>query len=87
VVSSESVSMISEAISSGKPVVVFKLKKKKKNNSKFEKMFEHLKNEGYITLTEAEDLSDTICRELKRGVERKVPRDRENIYKELYRLL
>ena len=84
VVSCESASMISEAISSGKTVIVFRLKSKKK--SKFEKMLTHLAKKGYITIVEAEGLSDAICRNFHKPEPKNSSEDAYNIYKYMWRL-
>ena len=86
VVSGESASMVSEAIYSGKPVIVFGLKKKKKN-SKFEKMLHHLKEKGYIITADVEELFEAIERTSRTAGPKKLPEDRYNVYKYMWRLL
>lgn len=56
VVSGESISMVSEAISSGKRVAVFKPDKKDARVSKHEKAFESFKKSGHITYSKPEHL-------------------------------
>lgn len=87
VVSGESASMVSEAVASGKKVIVFRLEKKSKKFSKFEDMLNNLENKGYIVTAEVEKLSDAICRSLRTSQNRKSLPDRENIYNNIYRLL
>ncbi len=87
VVSGESASMISEAIQSGKSVIVFRLEKKKKKNSKFERMLRHLEEKGYIIIADAEELSGVICRNFHTPKKERIPlQDSHNIYKYMWRL-
>lgn len=87
VVSNESASMLSEAVSSGKNVVVFKLKKKKKSASKFEHMLKNLESKRYIVTAKADELSDAISRSFEAPLNRGTPPDRHNVYKYMWRLL
>lgn len=86
VVSGESASMVSEAITSGKRVIVFKLKKKKIGRSKFDKMLAHLSKKGYVTISETEKLSDAICATFRKAEPINLPQDHFNIYKYMWRL-
>jgi len=61
-VSGESISMISEAINSGKPVVVFRLNKKRPGATKHERALKVLEREGYITVCEAGDIASILKR-------------------------
>jgi mitochondrial fission protein ELM1 len=56
VVSGESISMISEAISSGRRVIVFGLKKKQEVVVKHERVLRELEDEGCITICDAKNL-------------------------------
>ncbi|MFC1576079.1 ELM1/GtrOC1 family putative glycosyltransferase [Candidatus Omnitrophota bacterium] len=85
VVSGESTSMVSEAVFSGKTVIVVKLKKKKKT-PKLEKMLNNLKSKGYIIVTEAEELSDAISRGVHTPRSKNLPEDRFDVYKYMWRL-
>ncbi len=87
VVSGESASMVSEAIQSEKRVIVFRLEKKKKKNSKFERMLRHLEEKGYIIIADAEELSGVICRNFHTPKKERIPlQDSHNIYKYMWRL-
>lgn len=86
VVSGESTSMVSEAIYSGKTVIVFGLEKKKKKSSKFERMLGRLREKGYITVTTADGLSEAICRSFRMPRPKNLPQDRYDIYKYMWRL-
>lgn len=60
VVSAESVSMVSESASSGKPVIVFSLKKKNSKYTKHEAFLSNLNKQGCIALTCADNISKLI---------------------------
>lgn len=62
VVSGESISMISEAISSGKRTVAFELEKKRNVLTKHSLALTQLEKDGYISLSRPEDLASTIER-------------------------
>ncbi len=64
-VTEDSVSMVSEIISGGKYAVVIKVGKKRKRN-KFEKLFEDLMAEDYITYTTIEELNQNVTAVLRR---------------------
>ncbi len=81
VVSGESVSMVSEAVSSGKKVVAFELEKKKDAVTKHERILDNLKNEGYITVAKAEDLSFAMNAAWIDKVPAKEIKDKEAIFR------
>ena len=87
VVSGESTSMISEAVSSGKKVVVFKLSKKNKKLSKFEKLLTNLENRNFITVTSIDNIEKTISKKLNEPESYRVPEDRYNVYMNMWRVL
>ena len=60
VVSGESVSMVSEAISAGKRVIVFGLEKKTTGVTKHERALRILEKGGYITVCKVQDLSSYL---------------------------
>jgi mitochondrial fission protein ELM1 len=74
IVSGESISMVSEAVSSGKYVVVFKLEKRRRKTlcllegkirqreTKHERFLESLKQKGFITLAPPENLAEIVKR-------------------------
>jgi len=86
IVSGESASMVSEAVQSGKVVIVFRLKRKRKNKSKFERMLRGLEKKGYITLAEPGKISDAIYENLKKIKTRPLPRDMHEVYMHMWRL-
>ncbi len=59
-VSGESVSMVSEAIHSGKKVVVFDLEKKNDRITKYERVLESLEREGYVNCAHPADLGTRL---------------------------
>jgi Kdo2-lipid IVA lauroyltransferase/acyltransferase len=87
VVSEESISMISEAISAGKKVVVFKLANKKDGVTKHERALKHLEDRGHITVTEARDLVDALKRAASDTTQASAPRDMQHIHEALRRLV
>ena len=61
VVTGDSISMISEAINSGKHVIVLKLKRKKSHFlSKHERFISNLERDGYIYTASKDDLADKL---------------------------
>jgi len=79
--------MISEAIASGKRVIVFSLEKKKKGKSKFENTLNHLKEKNFITLVDGKNLRQAIEESLDAEKPQTLPEDRFNVYKYMWRLL
>ena len=86
-VSEESVSMISEAISSGKKVVVFKLKKKEERKAKHERALNELEKEGYVTICRPEDLAFCIGKAWRDASPAKELKDKEMIFEAVRRLI
>ncbi len=64
VVSGESISMISEAVASGKPVLVFAPSKEKSLKPKFQRFLDHLASEKQIFRVSAETIAETIEHQL-----------------------
>ncbi len=83
VVSPESISMISEAVSAGKYVVVFGLRAK----GKYGLNVANLEKQGYIKIAEAGKIYDTINQVLKEKPAVKELRDRGNIIQRLQALM
>jgi hypothetical protein len=59
-VSGESVSMVSEAIHSGKKVVVFDLEKRNNHVTKYDRVLDSLEREGYINCAHPADLGTRL---------------------------
>jgi len=87
VVSSESISMISEAVASGKPVVVFRLARKKAGIAKHERAVGVLEKNGYITVCEAADLESTLLHVWSNPPATKRLDDNDRILKAVGRLI
>ncbi|MCM8778502.1 MAG: mitochondrial fission ELM1 family protein [Candidatus Omnitrophica bacterium] len=61
VVSAESISMVSEALTSAKPVVVFEVGRKGRiQDTKHKRFLDNLKHKGYISLVKAENIAEEI---------------------------
>jgi len=86
-VSGESVSMVSEAITSGRRVAVFKPDKKMKAVSKHEKALDFLKRAEYITYSRPEHLEIYLYRLWGDETPPKDPGDREKIFSAVRRLI
>lgn len=85
VVSGESTSMVSEAVSSGKKTIVFKGKKRNTKPTKHEIFLERLSDAGYLKIAEPENLSDVIYDTSMLG-DSKVPKKEDWIYRNMWRL-
>ena len=80
IVSPESVSMISEAVSSGKYTIVFNTGEK---NTKYEKVVAGLESQGYLKTVSPEKIYDTVKEILQIKPRIKRSGDREKIVKRL----
>ena len=80
ILSPESMSMISEAASSGKYVMVFRLKVK---NTKYDKMALNLEKNGYIYIAQPDEIYDKVKEILRTRPEVKRLDDREKITERL----
>lgn len=87
VVSGESVSMISEAVASGKKTVVVTLDKKTGAHTKHERIVESLAKENYITISLPENLSQTLKKASQDGSPVRKIDDNEKIYEWMRRLI
>ena len=87
VVSEESISMVSEAITAGKKVIVFRLSKKGDATTKHERALKSLEDEGCITITEASSLSAALEKAWNDTAPLKPVKDMDRIYEALRRLI
>ena len=87
VVSAESISMISEAVTSGKPVIVFRLAKKKVGITKHERAIEALEAKGYVKVCDAADLAGALSKEWNAPAKAKRIDDNERIFEAVQRLI
>ncbi len=87
IVSGESISMVSEAVSSGKRVLVFMPDKKTTRYTKYERFVKSLDGKGYIKLVTPGQIPDEVEKAFTEAV-RFIPKidDNERMYKEMYRL-
>ena len=87
VVSGESISMVSEAISAGKRVIAFNLKKKSAGITKHEKALKGMEDEGYLINSQPENLLQAMERALNATSPVKRVDDRERIFEAVRRLI
>ena len=87
VVSGESISMVSEAISSGKRVVVFMPDKKKPGLTKHETALRQLEKNGYLAISTPENLSENLEKALNAKDPIKRLSDKEKIFEAVRRLV
>lgn len=86
IVSGESISMVSEAVSSGKPVLVFMPDKKKPRYTKYEQFIESLHRRGYIKIIKPEEISKEAVHLIKNVAEITPLDDNKRIYEKVHRL-
>ena len=86
VVSGESISMVSEAVSSGKPVLVFMPDAKSSRITKYEKFIIKLEEKDYIRRVRPEEIPSETKRVLTEDIGMHVPDDDRLIYEKLYKL-
>jgi KDO2-lipid IV(A) lauroyltransferase len=87
VVSGESVSMVSEAIHSGKKIVVFDLEKKNKTVTKYDRVMTGLEREEYISRAEPPDLGAKLEKSWKLQRQAKEVDDRQRTFDAVKRLI
>jgi Kdo2-lipid IVA lauroyltransferase/acyltransferase len=87
IVSGESISMISEAVVSGKKVIAFELEKKKKGQTKHERALADLAAEGYVKVTKASVLFGAMSRALSESAPVKKSDDMDKIYEAMRALI
>lgn len=85
IVSSESISMISEALTAGKMVIAFSLDGKKVDASqnKYERFIENMQEEGYLVSASVSDLPQKIAMLMSRKVVLNKLNDRQHVKKHL----
>ncbi|MCX5680319.1 MAG: ELM1/GtrOC1 family putative glycosyltransferase [Candidatus Omnitrophica bacterium] len=86
-VSGESISMISEAVSSGKPVVVFRLTKKKPGTTKHERALAAFEKRGYVTVCDAGHIASTLLSVWNTPRPARRTDDNERIFEAVRRLI
>ncbi|MDD5136467.1 MAG: ELM1/GtrOC1 family putative glycosyltransferase [Candidatus Omnitrophica bacterium] len=87
IVSEESISMISEAISAGKKVVVFRLSKNAEAITKHERALKSLEKEGYVAITESSNLMNALEKVWNDKAPVTPPKDMERVFEALRKLI
>ncbi|MBF0484228.1 MAG: mitochondrial fission ELM1 family protein [Candidatus Omnitrophica bacterium] len=90
VVSGDSISMVSEALSSGKPTVVFKPEFRRtilKQKFKHEIFVDQLNDQGFVFVTEEKNIGEVLGQMAKKKIQARVMDDEVNIIKALERIL
>ena len=87
VISGESVSMISEAVGSGRKVIAFELEKRVSGVTKHEAALKELEREGYASVAAPENLKEALEAAWKDTRPAKEPKDREKIFDAVRRLI
>jgi len=86
IVSGESISMVSESVSSGKPVIVFMPDKKTERLTKYERFVRGLKEKGFIELVKPDGIPAALGRIKDKKVAVNLPKDGDRIMEKLHRL-
>ena len=86
IASGESISMVSEAVSSGKPVLVFMPEKRSPGRTKYEAFVEGLEEKNHLRRVRPDKIADGIQDALARKSELAAPDDDKRIYGKMYRL-
>jgi len=90
IVSGESISMVSEAVSSGKSVLVFMPKKRSPEVTKYEKFVRSLEEKGYLECARAKDISSKVIAIMPEALSGRkkihVPDDNKRIQEKMYKL-
>jgi len=84
IVSPESISMVSEAVSSGKPVIVFNAPALRARHKRF---LENLAEKNYVCLADAEKIEDVAGALINRGYSAGVLPDRARVHEELKKIV
>lgn len=87
VVSGESISMVSEAVSSGKRVVVFEPERKRSGITKYEWAMKGLEGDGYIVMTRPEDLGRALENALRDKHPVRELKDSEKLFEAVRKLI
>lgn len=85
-VSGESISMVSEAVSSGKPVLVFMPDKKVEKYTKYEKFVDGLAARGFIERVKVSEIAEKAAHVAENKVKFALPEDNKRMYDKMYRL-
>lgn len=86
VVSGESISMVSEAVASGKPVLVFMPEKRTAKVTKYEKFVDGLAAKGFLKRVEPRDIAAEASSAAQARAKLTLPEDNKRIYERAYKL-
>ncbi len=87
IVSGESISMVSEAVASGKPVLVFMPKKITSRRTKYERFVDGLDKSGYLSRVEPGEISSCASRAVRQKTRTvSLPDDNRRIFEKMYKL-
>ena len=78
--------MVSEAVSSGKAVLVFMPDKKHADETKYERFVKQLEKDGHLKIVEPRRILDEVKEAISRRASISVPQDNERIREKLYKL-
>ncbi len=86
-VSAESISMVSEAVSSGRGVVAFGLEKRRQTVTKHDRAIENLVSKGYVRVVGPSGIAQALAGSMSRPEGPRGPRDMELVYEAVRRLI
>lgn len=86
IVSGESISMVSEAVASSKPVIIFMPEKKTARFTKYEKFIKGLEDKGYAVIADIDDLALTALDIIGKGKTFSRIDDHKRIMEKAYKL-
>ncbi len=86
IVSGESISMVSEAVSSGKPTLVFMPRKKREGETKYERFIKDLENSKYLKIVSIDNIPEAAGEALSGRSGLTLPDDDKRIYERMYKL-
>ena len=86
IVSGESISMVSEAVSSGRPVLVFMPDKRSAGETKYDRFVKGLADIKCLRLVSPGQIPDAVNEALREGAGSTVPDDDKKIYDQLHKL-
>ena len=86
IVSGESISMVSEAVSSGRPVLVFMPDKTKSGLTKYERFVKDLEKKKYLKVVSPNEIPQEAESILSGGIKHALPDDDDRILEKMYKL-
>jgi mitochondrial fission protein ELM1 len=86
IVSGESISMVSEAVSSGRPVLVFMPDRREPHLTKYERFVKDLEEKKYLKIVSPDQITEEAERIVKGEETHALPDDDERIFEKVYKL-